>query len=271
MSIASQQRTGWTAALGIPLLFAAIIALQTRMDLRSGAGAQDDELLVASPAAIKKLSLGYDALLGDIYWTRAVQYYGSRAGIPGKNFDQLWPLLDIATTLDPKLLIAYRFGAIFLSQPGTAGPGRTDLAVKLVERGIAANPNEWTLYSDLGFIQYWQLKNYPSAAKTYLHGSKVTNAPVWLGMMAARIEQREGLKAEEDEQQLDALVDQYQRRFNRAAASVRVLLDAGLIAGMPVDPAGYAYRLGPDGRAELDPQSPIVIPEAPLTPPGASK
>ena len=27
---------------------------------------------------IKRLSLGYDGLLADIYWTRAVQYFGRR-------------------------------------------------------------------------------------------------------------------------------------------------------------------------------------------------
>ena len=302
MTVGAQQRMVWAAVLGIPLLFAATVALQTRIDLHSGASEQDDELLLTSPATIKRLSLGYDSLLGDIYWTRAVQYYGARAGIPGKNFDQLWPLLEIATTLDPKLVVAYRFGAIFLSQPGTAGPGRTDLAVKLVERGIAANPNEWTLYSDLGFIQYWQLKDYPSAAATYLRGSKVPNAPVLLGMMAARIEQRggsietsrmiwseiyqstkipeirnkslamlEGLKAEEDEEQLNTLAEQFKARFGHDPKSMRQLMDAGFVRGLPVDPKGYPYRLGADGRAQLDPKSPVVIPEAPSAPPGASK
>ena len=29
-----------------------------------------------SPKAVKRLSLGYDGLLADIYWTRAVQYFG---------------------------------------------------------------------------------------------------------------------------------------------------------------------------------------------------
>jgi hypothetical protein len=301
MSATSPQRTAWTAGLGIPLLFAATIALQTRIDAHAGPSAQDDELLLTSSATIKKLSLGYDSLLGDIYWTRAVQYYGARAGIPGKNFDELWPLLEIATALDPKLVIAYRFGAIFLSQPGNAGPGRTDLAVKLVERGIAANPNEWTLYSDLGFLQYWHLQDYSGAATTYLRASKIPNAPVWLGMMAARIEQRggsietsrmiwseiyestkvpeirskalamlEGLKAEEDEQQLNTLVDQYKARFGHSPESMPQLIDAGLLRGLPADPKGYPYRLAADGRVELDPRSPVVIPEAPSTTPGAS-
>ena len=136
------------------------------------AAQEKQELLLRSGAALKKLSLGYDSLLADIYWTRAVQYYGTRVGTPGANFDLLWPLLDITTTLDPKLIVAYRFGAIFLSEPGMAGPGRTDLAVELVKRGIAANPDEWHLGTDLGFLYYWRMKDYPDAAAAYFAASK---------------------------------------------------------------------------------------------------
>ena len=63
---------------------------------------------------------------------------------PGAKFDLLWPLLDVATTLDPHLIVAYRFGAIFLSEP-EAGANRTDLAIELVKRGIAANPERMAL------------------------------------------------------------------------------------------------------------------------------
>src|SRR5262249_38702985 len=107
-----------TAVLTIPLLLAAVAALQMRIDAGTLAMARpSQQLLVRSGAALKKLSLGYNALLADIYWTRAVQYYGVRVQQPGSNYDLLWPLLDVATTLDPHLLVAYRFGAIFLSEP----------------------------------------------------------------------------------------------------------------------------------------------------------
>src|SRR5271167_4710167 len=107
------------------------------------AALEHEELLLRSGQVAKNLSLGYDSLLADIYWTRAVQYYGARAGVEGARFERLWPLLDIATSLDPKLIVAYRFGAIFLSEPPPAGAGRADLAVELVKRGIAENPDNW--------------------------------------------------------------------------------------------------------------------------------
>ena len=56
------------------------------------------------------------------------------------NLDLLWPLLDVTTTLDPHLLVAYRFGSMFLSDAPPRGAGRPDLGMQLIQRGIQANP-----------------------------------------------------------------------------------------------------------------------------------
>lgn len=295
-------RPVWIAIIAVPLLFLAIAALQVRIDARTRSVAQDkEELLLRSGSAIKKLSLGYESLLADVYWTRAVQYYGTRVGTPKPDWSLLWPLLDVTSTLDPHLMVAYRFGAIFLSETGEGGAGRTDLAVELVKRGIAANPSEWRLYTDLGFLYYWRLRDYSHAATAYFEGSKNPNAPLWVKLMAARIadkggsldtsrmiwselyestkdphirkyaeQQLRGLKAQEDEMQLDGLAERYRQRFGRYPASMQEVLDAGMIAGIPVDPAGFAYRMGPGGKSHLDPASPVAIPTPPQTPPAAA-
>jgi hypothetical protein len=303
MSHPSQTRALWTAVIGVPLLFVAIAALQVKIDTGTRANAADDEeLLLRSGSAVRQMSLGYDSLLADIYWTRAVQYYGSRAGVEGAKFDLLWPLLDIATTLDSKLIVAYRFGAIFLSEPPPAGAGRPDLAVQLVKRGIAANPDNYYLSGDLGFLYYWRMKDYPNAAAAYLEGSKIPNAPSWLKMMAARIAEKggsletsrmiwseiyestqdktvrgkamemlRGLRAQEDEAQLDELAQEYKNRLGHFPASAGDMRDAGLLRGVPTDPAGYPYIFGADGKSSLDPQSPVVIPPKLNPPPEETK
>ncbi len=303
MNHPGQTRALWTAVAGVPLLFVAIAALQVKIDAGTHANTlESEELLLRSGSAVRRMSLGYDSLLADIYWTRAVQYYGSRAGIEGARFELLWPLLDIATTLDSKLIIAYRFGAIFLSEPSPAGAGRPDLAIELVKRGIAANPDQWHLNADLGFIYYWRLRDYPNAAAAYLEGSKDSGAPYWLKMMAARITEKGGsletsrlmwaqiyetaqdktvrdkalemlrnLRAQEDEEQLDELAQEYQKRFGHFPASAGDMRDAGLLRGNPVDPAGFPYVFGADGKSSLDPQSPIVIAPKLNPPPEESK
>jgi len=95
---------------------------------------------VRSPKLMKLVTLEYATLAADIYWTRAVQYYGSKHLGQDTDLESLWPLLDVATTLDPNLLPAYRLVATFLSQPEPRGAGRPDLAVQLLERGLNANP-----------------------------------------------------------------------------------------------------------------------------------
>jgi hypothetical protein len=301
VNVASQNRPLWLALAGIPVLIGLLFVLQRRIDASTRSEAQAQEaLLLRSPSTIKRLSLGYNSLLADIYWTRVVQYYGNRMATPHATFGLLWPLLDITTTLDPKLLPAYHFGAIFLSQPasGLGGVGRPDLAVKLVKRGIAANPDRWGLYGDLGFLYYWYLQDYHRAAAAYMAGSQTPQGPSWMKVMAARMDQKggsietsrlvwsqiyessenqsirklaldtlRGLKAEEDEAALNNLADQYRQRFGRYPASMTQLRDAGFLRGIPLDPEGYPYVLGPDGKVGLDPHSPVTIPQGPRTPP----
>jgi hypothetical protein len=294
MKVTSQSRAIWTAAVALPLLFVALAVTQMHIDAAAPPAAQQqDDLILRSPSAIQKMSLGYDSLMADIYWTRAVQYYGARFAKHGAKFDLLWPLLDITTTLDPNLIIAYRFGAVFLSESGAGGAGRPDLAVDLVKRGIAANPDDWHLNMDLGFLYYYRLKDYSDAANAFLDGSKKPNAPSWLPVMAARVAQKggsletsrliwsgiyesnkdpdirkralselEGLKAAEDEEQLNQLADQYQQRFGHRPGTMQDLQSAGLLQGAPVDPEGFPYFFGLDGQAQLSPDSPVVIPPA---------
>lgn len=295
MSVSYRARVRWTALSAIPLLFCAVFVLQRQIDAESKPLVNaNQELVLQSPETIKELSLGYDGLLGDIYWTRAVQYYGSQIQKPTPDYHLLWPLLNVATTLDPKLEVAYHFGAIFLSETGKIGAGRTDLAIKLVKKGIAANPNIWQLGTDLGFLYYWRMKDYPDAAAAYLQASQVPNAPPWIKMMAARVaqtggsidtsrmiwqqiydstkdpsvkqrarEQLQGLRAQSDMLHLSELTETYKKRFGHYPASERDLRDAGLVPGIPVDPAGFPYEFGSDGKAHLNSKSTFEMPKEP--------
>ena len=295
MKLSYRKRVRWIALSAIPVLFAAVAGMQWKIDAQStDVSDANEELLLQSPDAIKKLSMGYEGLLGDIYWTRAVQYYGSQMGKKGRDFPLLWPLLNIATTLDPKLEVAYHFGAIFLSETGTIGAGRTDLAIQLVKKGIAANPQTWQLGTDLGFLYYWRLKDYPDAASTYLETSKVPNSPPWIKMMAARVaetggsletsrliwsqvfastqdpavkrrasDELQGLKAQEDMQHLNDISENFKKQTGRYPSSERELHGAGFLPGVPVDPAGYPYEIGPDGKARLSAKTTFQMPVEP--------
>jgi tetratricopeptide (TPR) repeat protein len=286
----AQNPIAWMLLLVLPLGFAGIWRLQHSIDAQKASLSEErDDVLLRSGKLVKVMSLEYAPLLADIYWTRVVQYYGNQHVRGQANLELLWPLLDITTTLDPNLLTAYRFGAMFLSQAAPSGAGRPDLAVQLIQRGIQANPDYWRFYEDLGFVYYFDLKDYQKASEAFLEGSKKPNAQVWMKVMAAKVA-AEGesfatsmflwkdiydstvdptvkksalshlqlLRVKEDCKQLDALADEYAKRHGRRPARMSELVQAGLLRGIPGDPLGFAYIFSEDGKAELNLDSPLL-------------
>jgi len=142
-----------------------------------------------------KVFLGYKSLVADVYWMRAVVYYGGkrrqhddaqRQGLESTaNYDLLYPLLDLVTTLDPHFSVAYRMGAIFLSEPYPAGPGRTDLAIALLQRGIDKDNGRWEYMEDIGFVYYWWVKDYHKASEWFARAGEAPGAASWLPPLAA--------------------------------------------------------------------------------------
>ncbi len=286
----SQTTMALLLLLVLPLGFAGIWHLQHGIDSQFASLSQErDDVLLRSGKLVKVMSLEYAPLMADIYWTRVVQYYGNKHVRGQANLDLLWPLLDVTTTLDPNLIVAYRFGAMFLSQAPPAGAGRPDQAVELIRRGIQANPDYWRLYEDLGFVYYFDLKDYQKAAEAFLEGSKKPEAQVWMKVMAARIaaegesfstsmflwkdiyqstsdpmikenalQRLKLLKAQEDCKQLDALADEYAKRNGRRPARMSDLVQAGLLPGLLKDPEGFVYVFGEEGKAELNLDSPLL-------------
>lgn len=281
---------GIGVAATVLLGLAAVWHLQERLDVqRKAIHEERDEMLVQSPKLIKALSLEYAPLVGAVYWTRAVQYYGEKHHEKDLKFQLLWPLLDVATTLDPRLLVAYRFGSTFLSDAPPRGAGRPDLAVKLLERGLKEYPDEWHLYQDLGNVYYFDAKDYPKAAAAFAEGSKNPRAMIWMKVMAAKIA-ADGetpeisyalwmevlnstkdpaikknaelhlrlLKTDLDTREIDRLADEFEKKAGQRATRMSELVQAGFLRGQPLDSAGYPYVLGEGGKAELNLNSPLL-------------
>jgi hypothetical protein len=232
----------------------------------------------SSPKLLKRLCLGYDGLLADIYWTRAVQYFGWKHSRGGGTYKLLWPLLNITTQLDPHLIPAYEFGGTFLLAKPPEGAGDPGKAIELVQYGTQNNPNDWHLYYDLAFIYYDQ-KDYLHAAQAFLRGSQLPNAHPFLKIMAAQMAQHGGdlktarmmwsatyetthdkmiranaaahlrvIQVDEDLAALEPLVETYRDRIGRFPKNFSEMIAAGLIRGIPLDPVRHPYRLESGGR-----------------------
>ena len=50
----------------------------------------NEVIYVSSPKLLKRLSLGYNGLLADLYWTRVVQYYGGKHHTGGGRYELRW-------------------------------------------------------------------------------------------------------------------------------------------------------------------------------------
>ena len=281
--------TGALFALFLGAGFLCVWQLQARIDRqRAGLQLEKEDLALRSPGVMKKLSLEYAPLMGAIYWTRVVQYYGLKHQMQDQNLGLLWPLLDITTTLDPRLIVAYHFGAVFLSDAPPRGAGQPDQAVTLLERGMKANPEYWRFYQDLGNVYYFDKKDYLKASQAFEAGSKFPGTPPWMKIMAAKIaaegesletsyalwmdiyetstepeirknaqEHLRLVKAQMDLREINRLADAYESKTRRRPARISDLMEAGLLPGQPRDPDGFPYVMGESGKAEISSKSPL--------------
>ena len=181
-------------ALGVvvaSIALASAVGLQaTRDRVYPRDEAQQRELMyVRSPEALRRIVLSFDALAADVYWIRALQHYGGDRlnKQKARKYELLYPLLDLTTSLDPNFTIAYRFGAVFLSEAYPGGAGRPDQAVALLRKGISVQPTKWQYYHDIGFVYYWQLRDSQSAASWFRMAAAQPDAPEWLEPLAANM------------------------------------------------------------------------------------
>lgn len=187
------------AVLTLAIIFGmtSVIFLSRAIDARRPPSdtSVEEERLYLTAATANRLSLSFKGLVADWYWMRALQYVGRKImnfdeRLPIDNMAQLNlkllpPLLDGATTLDPHFMEPYQYTAMVLPTINV------NEAIRILKRGIEANPSEWRLYHNLGYI-YWQQKNFKAASEAYSNGAVIPGAPRWMQAMKARMEDEGG-------------------------------------------------------------------------------
>lgn len=278
-----KRKTIAIATLLLIVFFAGSVLSLLGVERSRGREATLEEVLyLPSSKTLKKLSLGYSGLLADVYWTRAVQYFGSKHIRHSQRYDLLYPLLDITTDLDPHIIVAYEYGSVFLSQKPPEGAGQPDKAVKLIEKGIRENPSYWRLYFTLGFVHYMDRHDPQAAQQAFEKGSEVPGALPWMKVMAARMAEHsknvstaaalwetvyqsstdqsvknaarshlDSIKADIDISELEKRVNFFRQQTGRFPASWAEMEHARLVRGVPMDPNGEPYRLRSDGKVEV--------------------
>lgn len=275
------------ALAGVAASAAILSAREARFPMQEPA---ERLLYLRSGKTADRLMLSFDSVAADVYWIRTIQHYGRDLKDRSRpnRFELLEPLLDLTTTLDPRFSIAYRFGAVFLSMDQPDGLGRPDLAIKLLEKGLAADPTNWWLAHDIGFVHYFYHLDYNAAADWFEKAAALPGAAGWLSALAAttrvvggnragaRQMLRELVNSPEDYlrnsatrtlQQIDALdfmdvlqghIEAFHRANGRYPTGWQELINARLIPAVPVDPQRVPMMFDAvNHRAVVSPESPL--------------
>lgn len=171
-----------TAALLVP-------TTQSKVDAAKAAlGPEPDVSSVWTGPVVRALSLGFSDFLADIYWLRAVQYYGRQKleGAP-TSYADLRPLLETAAELDPRFEICYRYGAVFLSEPKPVGAGRPEEGVAFLGKGADRNPGDWRLRQEQGLFTFFYLNQAQRGAEILSRAAATPGAPYWMKSLAAQV------------------------------------------------------------------------------------
>jgi len=291
LTMNDSRRVSLVAASVLLISMAGGVAMLFAIDRVQMRRVSQQALYIRSPRVLRRLSLGYTGLMADIYWTRAVQYFGEQHHKGSGDFRLLAPLLQVTVELDPHMLPPYQFGANFLGPQPPNGAGLPGDALMLLKYGIAHNPDQWRLYYNLGFLYFTEFKDYTKAADAFERGAQLPFTNKFMPILAARMAQQGGefetsrilwystyqstkeaairqnavdhlkaLQVDEEVTQLEGLVTKYQQQTGHLPVSMSDLERVGFIHGTPLDPNEHPYKLMPNGRVEVqDPESILYI------------
>lgn len=139
-----------------------------------------ERLYIPSGRFICQSALGFRELAADYLWFQTIQYYGSyRKGQNDLTYFQ--GLVDAVTELDPRFVEAFRFSSLVLSMD----MGSFDAGIDMLKRGILANPQEWILPFEVGFIFYVFKRDYARASAWFDAAAAVPGAPEFAHRFAA--------------------------------------------------------------------------------------
>ena len=190
MASTSGKRAWREQVFALGLAFAALMMTSFLSAYLDGRARREE----AAPAPIffppadllKPALLGFDAFAADVYWIRAVQYFGGRVERRA-NFPQLYQLVDMATSLDPHFVDAYVYGGLFL-----VIARQLPQAIAIYEKGIAANPDVWQIPHDLGRLYFLETREYDKALRWWQVADRLPGRPHYLPRFLIRLQAKTG-------------------------------------------------------------------------------
>ena len=243
---------------------------QVSIDYRRGRWSNPDALLfLPTGEYLSAASLGYQALIADALYLWSIQYYGHQMAPEGRQY--LWRIFDVITDLDPHYEDAYLTGALMMG----VDLGDTELAIRMLEKGAAQNPDGWIYPVETGYYAWMNLGDHELAAQYFDRALAIPGVPevvgrIRAGMAEATGDKREALdlwvtiygaaresgdakiesvawqhvydlKVDLDLEELSAAVRRFRDDRGRPPEALGELAREGYLQAVPVMPTGEAY------------------------------
>ena len=225
-------------------------------------------IYVPSGKFLKYATFGYSGLAADMIYLWAIQYY-STYEIPDR-FTYLDHIFAIIAELDPRYTDPYEVGSMIAGQEARDIP----LALRILDRGFAKNPDMWLFPFEAGHIAQRQLNDFDLARKYYEKAMVLPGAPdftkrlyanaafkvtdfktsweTWLEVYNTATDDRVKkiasnhlyqVKAEMDVDALKEAVAKFKEKYKRLPDELSRLVTAGILASLPrdLDDKDYVY------------------------------
>ena len=205
-------------------------------------GPEPDVSSVWTGPVVRAFSLGFSDVLADLYWLRAVQYYGRQRQIEAPTgYADLLPLLETAAELDARFEIVYRYGAVFLSEARPIGAGRPEAGVEFLKKGADRNLANWRLRQDQGLFTFVYLEDAHRGSEVLLQAAEIPGSAPWLKPLAAQV-LAQGGELEASLQMWQIIRDQSEPGLMRDNASSQLEVVRNRIAARRVQERVAEYR-----------------------------
>lgn len=147
-----------------------------------------DSLYLPRGEYVKLISLGYDMIMADFIWLRAIQAFGGHY-LSDKNYEAIVNLFDVITDLNNYFISAYLFGDTVIGEE--SGDYKKGLA--LIEKGIVKAPRyTYKLGYWGGYDCVWNLKEYERAKYFYRMALKAPDCPDYVSRLLAYVDEKMG-------------------------------------------------------------------------------
>jgi tetratricopeptide (TPR) repeat protein len=141
---------------------------------------------IAPPKQLERFVFGYQEVVADLLWIRAIQDFDYCDEVLGKHLCRgnswLFKMLDTVTNLSPHFRTPYASGALALTVIISDYEG----AKIIFDKGVERFPNDWQILYRAAYHYMYEVKDNKRAAQLLIRAAD-NGAPKWAYALAGRL------------------------------------------------------------------------------------